>query len=125
HLASLDSAAAFFNQVAQRRAEGELVDSRTVDVVVKREDHRARAFGCAKSSVPLGAMQKDRRHIGKSLHVVDRRRFAEEPDRNRKWRLLARPRFLSFDHFESRGIFAGDVIVRSGGNLYGEAEIAP
>src|SRR4030095_11012000 len=114
HLASLDSAAAFFNQVAQRRAEGELVDSRTVDVVVKRENHRARAFGSAKSAVPVGAVHNDRRHIGKSLQFFARRLLAEEPNRTRKWWLRARQGFLSFDHFESRRIFAGDVIVRSG-----------
>src|SRR5262245_66439712 len=69
-------------------------------------------------------MQNDRRHIGKGLHIVDRRRFAEESDRNRKRRFLARPRFFPFDDFESRGILAGDIVVRSGDNLYVDLETA-
>src|SRR5262245_56754677 len=69
-------------------------------------------------------MQNDRRHIGKGLHIVDRRRFAEESDRNRKWRFLARPSFFPFDDFESRGIFAGDIVMRSGGNFYVDLETA-
>ena len=69
-------------------------------------------------------MQNDRRHVGKSLHVVDRRRFAKEPDRNGEWRLLARPSFFAFDHFEGRGIFTGDIIVRSRGEFDVESKIA-
>src|SRR5262245_5297820 len=69
-------------------------------------------------------MQNDRWHIGKGLDIVDRRRFAEEPDSNWKRRLLARPRFFPFDDFESRGIFAGDIVMRSGGNFYVDPETA-
>src|SRR5215510_4780945 len=63
-------------------------------------------------------------HIGKGFDIVDRRRFAEEPDYNRKWRLLARPRFFPFDDFESRGILAGNIVVRSGDNFYVDLETA-
>src|SRR5215470_8282771 len=110
--------------MSQRRPERELIDSRVFHIIVQREDHRAGTFGSAKLAVPLGAMQNDRRDIGKGLDIVDRRRFAEESDRNRKWRLLARPRFFPFDDFESRGIFAGDIVVRSGDNFYVDTKTA-
>src|SRR5439155_3415858 len=100
-----------FDEVAEQRAERKLVDSRSIDVVIEGKNHGTGAVRRTETSVPFRAMQDDGGDVGESLDIVYGCRLSTKADGDRERRLLARPRFLAFDHFQYRRILTGDVVV--------------
>src|SRR5437879_4263072 len=108
----------------ERRAEGQLVDAGTIDIIIERKDHGSRALGGAELAVPVGAFQDDRRDVGQCLDIVDRRGLAVESDGHGEWRLLSRPGFFPFEDLEHGGVLSGDIIMRRGNDFDIEVKTA-
>ena len=68
----------------------------------------ARTFR-TQSGKPRRAIANDRRHAGKTLRVVDRRRLAVQTEVGRERRLEARLALLAFQRLEQRRFFAADI----------------
>ena len=97
------------DEVAQGRAELDLVDAGPGDVAGQAEELRTgRAFRPDRGERGT-ATQHDERHVGQRLDVVDDGRLAEQPDLDREGRLVARLAALALDRLEQRRLLAADV----------------
>ena len=102
-------AAGELDQVAQRRAELDLVGARPRDVAGQAEQLRPGRALRADRGVRLAAHPRMQRDVGQRLDVVDDRRLAEQADLDRERRLVARLAALALDRFEERRLLAADV----------------
>ncbi len=86
-------------QLAQRRAELELVQARPRDVAGEAEE----------PCVARVVSEQDVRHVDERLDVVHDRRLPEQADLDRERRLVARLAAVALDRLEERGLLAADV----------------
>ena len=95
-------------QLAQRRAERQLVEARAA-----RRGRRRRRAACPSSLVPSPRSRRrsghDLEHVEERLDVVHDRRLAEEADLDRERRLVARLAAVALDRLEERRLLAADV----------------
>src|SRR6185312_4290995 len=108
------------DQVAQRGAEGHLVDARLRDRAAETEQLGARRLLGADLRERRAALEHDERDVGQRLHVVDHGGPAEQARLHRERRLVARLAAEAFDRIEDRGFFAADV--RTGPLAYLDVE---
>ena len=110
------------DQVAQRRAELDLVYARAA----RRGPTGRTASG--RSSLPCRSPRtprrpsEDERDVDQGLDVVDDRRLAEEADLDRERRLVARLAALALDRLEERRLLAADVGAGAAAELDVEGE---
>ena len=107
--AAAGHAARELEELAQRRAELDLVHAGPLDVPRDAEQLRARGALGADRRVRRAAIAQDQRDVGQRLDVVDRGRLAEQPHLDRERRLVARLGAAALDRLEQRGLLAGDV----------------
>ena len=98
---------------AEGRPEGDLVDTRALDVSAHADELEAGRTAGALGHVPVGALEEDHGYVGKRLDVVDDCRFPEEAVRHGKGRLQARLRPATLEHLEERALLAADVAARA------------
>ncbi len=110
------------DQLAQRRAERQLVVAGAVDVPRERVDDRSRRGRDADLRVALGAELDDRRDAGERLHVVDQRRLHVQPRNGRERRPRARLTPLALERIEHRRLLAADV--RAGAAMDDDLDVA-
>ena len=113
-LAARHAARDFFDQPAQREAQGQFVNAGAIDVAGNRIEARAAIFRRAQSGIPFAAAANDRRNGAERFHVVDDGGAAVEADDGGEGRLDARIAALAFERFHQRRFFAALVGARAG-----------
>ena len=108
-------------QLAQRRAERQLVEPRPLDAAGEAEEARARRAFRAGLRVLGAADAEHLEHVEERLDVVHRGRLAEQPDLDRERRLVARLAALALDRLEQRRLLAAHVRARTDAQLDLEA----
>src|SRR5262249_37420285 len=97
------------DDLAQRGAHGELVDSGAHDVARDTVELRARALLRPDTAEPLGSAPDDARDAGERLDVVHDDRPAEQAGHRWNRRLDPRVAALSLERLEQAGLLAADV----------------
>src|SRR5204863_8635954 len=82
------------------------------------------ARGESRSRADSISVAEDEEHVGERLHVVDRRRLAEEPELDRERWLVARLATLALDRLEERRLLATDIRAGTSPELDVEAPAA-
>ena len=117
-----DASADVVDELAQRRAERELVVPGPLDVPGDRVDDGAgRGLG-AELRVPGAALLDDDRDGGQGLDVVDQRRRRVQPGDRRERRPRPRLAAVALERLEERGLLAADV--RAGAAMEDEGDVA-
>ena len=120
--AARDASADVVDELAQRRAERELVVPGPLDVPGDGVDDGAgRSLG-AELRVPGAALLDDDRDRGQGLDVVDQRRRGVQPRDRRERRPRPRLAAVTLERLEQRGLLAADV--RAGAAMEDERDVA-
>ncbi len=96
-------------QLAERRAELELVEARPARRGPRRRRASDRSIAACRCGVRRAALEDDGGHVDERLDVVDDRRLAEQADLDRERRLVARLAAVALDRLEERRLLAADI----------------
>ena len=111
-------------ELAQRRAERHLIDTRTLHVAAQAEQagasRRLRAHRCVGAST----VHDDGRNVGERFDVVHERRLSKESSLDGEGGLVARLAPIPLDRVEDRRLLAADVRAGAATDLELEAKAA-